>query len=332
MLFIAHQNQNISQSFRKSCHSHRTPSRDKYKRSGSRKIYRRRGETESVKTRRSISARVFIESFLPLPLPPSSWKMHEATTINSFRHFLDNRETFNRGEGARRRKGVGIEALCAHRIPLWSLAALYHRRHLEKRFPFERANTFSVEGGEVAFLERTQRFPWKSLSIVARSPRFLPSRRASKECGLIERWTTSMNFIPKEERGWRLRRSILNLSRNEVGANYPTCLSRISAHSNFFWTKLLLLLTTVYNGYVKRIAATIHPALLTWRTEGRADRSNATPRIKVRRQMWPFETLRLLQHLLKKYVGARINRKNSKWNGNPPTNHSSTTKPRNPRK
>lgn len=206
----------------------------------------------------------------------SSWKMHEATTINSFRHFLDNRETFNRGEGARRRKGVGIEALCAHRIPLWSLAALYHRRHLEKRFPFERANTFSVEGGEVAFLERTQRFPWKSLSIVARSPRFLPSRRASKECGLIERWTTSMNFIPKEERGWRLRRSILNLSRNEVGANYPTCLSRISAHSNFFWTKLLLLLTTVYNGYVKRIAATIHPALLTWRTEGRADRSNAT--------------------------------------------------------
>lgn len=202
--------------------------------------------------------------------------MHEATTINSFRHFLDNRETFNRGEGARRRKGVGIEALCAHRIPLWSLAALYHRRHLEKRFPFERANTFSVEGGEVAFLERTQRFPWKSLSIVARSPRFLPSRRASKECGLIERWTTSMNFIPKEERGWRLRRSILNLSRNEVGANYPTCLSRISAHSNFFWTKLLLLLTTVYNGYVKRIAATIHPALLTWRTEGRADRSNAT--------------------------------------------------------
>lgn len=157
MLFIAHQNQNISQSFRKSCHSHDTPSRDKYKRSGSRKIYRRRGETESVKTRRSIDARVFIESFSPLPLPPSSWKMHEATTINSFRHFLDNRETFNRGEGARRRKGVGIEALCAHRIPLWSLAALYHRRHLEKRFPFERANTFSVEGGEVAFLERTQR-------------------------------------------------------------------------------------------------------------------------------------------------------------------------------
>lgn len=97
MLFIAHQNQNISQSFRKSCHSHRTPSRDKYKRSGSRKIYRRRGETESVKTRRSIDARVFIESFSPLPLPPSSWKMHEATTINSFRHFLDNRETFNRG-------------------------------------------------------------------------------------------------------------------------------------------------------------------------------------------------------------------------------------------
>lgn len=30
--------------------------------------------------------------------------MHEATTINSFRHFLDNRETFNRGEGARRRR------------------------------------------------------------------------------------------------------------------------------------------------------------------------------------------------------------------------------------
>lgn len=180
----------------------------------------------------------FSSNLSPLSLPPSSWKMHEATTINSFRHFLDNRETFNRGEGARRRKGVGIEALCAHRIPLWSLAALYHRRHLEKRFPFERANTFSVEGGEVAFLERTQRFPWKSLSIVARSPRFLPSRRASKECGLIERWTTSMNFIPKEERGWRLRRSILNLSRNEVGANYPTCLSRISAHSNFFWTKL----------------------------------------------------------------------------------------------
>lgn len=28
----------------------------------------------------------------------------------------------------------------------------------------------------MAFLERTQRFPWKSLSIVARSPRFLPSR------------------------------------------------------------------------------------------------------------------------------------------------------------
>lgn len=28
--------------------------------------------------------------------------MHEATTINSFRHFLDNRETFNRGEDRRR--------------------------------------------------------------------------------------------------------------------------------------------------------------------------------------------------------------------------------------
>lgn len=254
--------------------------------------------------------------------------MHEATTINSFRHFLDNRETFNRGEGARRRKGVGIEALCAHRIPLWSLAALYHRRHLEKRFPFERANTFSVEGGEVAFLERTQRFPWKSLSIVARSPRFLPSRRASKECGLIERWTTSMNFIPKEERGWRLRRSILNLSRNEVGANYPTCLSRISAHSNFFWTKLLLLLTTVYNGTYRRHDSSSFVNL----TNRRSSRpSNATPRIKVRRQMWPFETLRLLQHLLKKYVGARINRKNSKWNGTESTHepllHDETTKP-----
>ena len=82
--------------------------------------------------------------FLSLSLSLFSDGKCRLTAINSFRYFLDNRGTFN-GERPRTQAIVPRQRIAPPTL-LWSLAAFIHPCHLEKRFPFERANTFAVEG------------------------------------------------------------------------------------------------------------------------------------------------------------------------------------------